>query len=293
MSRSLNSKRSKVRFDSAPLILYHHSMKLFVIGAGNMGSAIIEALLDASEPLFESVNVMDHSEEKCARLRAKGAITFYSLESMIFEANSVVLVAVKPQDIDTVLEALTPRLHPESLVISIAAGVSIQRLQNKTLHPSVVRVLPNTPALIRSGVSVWMPSQEVTPHQKHTAESLFKVLGLTIEASSEDHLDAIGVLTGCGPAYTFYFIESLVQAVVALNVPEKDAVSLALQTLLGSTLLAQKQATTLSEIQTLRANVTSKGGITEKAIDVFESHDFKATVEAALKAAYDRTKELS
>lgn len=267
-------------------------MKLLVIGAGNMGSAMVKALLKRSDPLFDSIEVLSRSPEKAAAVEQCGAKWVRDWNEVHLETSDMVLVAVKPQDIDGVLEILGMKLRPENLLVSVAAGVSLERLQSKSDHGAVVRVMPNTPTLIGEGASGWIASPEVTASQKSTLETMLETFGIAMEVEHEDHMDAVTALSGSGPAYVFYFLEALVEGAMALGLSQEQAHGLALQTVLGAAELAMGQAVDLEGLKTLRAQVTSKGGTTERAIGVFDSQGLKSLVKEAMKAAYVRAKEL-
>lgn len=267
-------------------------MKLIVIGCGNMGSAIVQAVLRQTPRRFETVNVFDLNTEKRAILEEKGALALASLEDLGIDDESVVLVAVKPQDLTPVLQALRPQWKPRALLISIAAGVPLRRLQEESGHSAVVRVMPNTPAMIGAGASGWFAAEVVTADHKQAVEDLLQSFGIAFEVSSEDELDKLTALSGSGPAYVFYFLEALVQGGVSLGLSSEMSHALAIQTVVGSAALAQKESHDEMSLQTLRANVTSKGGTTERAIATLDQHELKKTISEAMHAAYRRAKEL-
>ena len=256
-------------------------MKLLVIGFGNMGSAIVKALLKAPDKLFEEILVMDHSEGK-GRVAQEMGLRVVS----DFEPADVVLLAVKPQDIEDVM----PKIKAD-LVISIAAGVSLTRLSNGISSGQVVRVMPNTPALVGTGASGWVAAPQVSADQKSLVKKMLETFGVAIEVKNDDQIDAVTALSGSGPAYVFYFIESLVAGAVELGLSEDEAQKLAVQTVLGGAELA-KSAAGAEELIQLRENVTSKGGTTEKALQHLEAGDFKNLITGAMESAYNRAKQL-
>jgi len=262
------------------------------LGCGNMGSAIAESLLCLKKPLFKSLQILDPHPEKCTSLKKMGAKIIPSLKAVKIEADTVTMIAVKPQDVDPLLKQLRPHLHPQSLLISIAAGVTLKRLQKNSGHFRVVRVMPNTPALIQKGASAWIASSSVTAAQKKAVQRMLESFGIAIEVRREQDMDAVTALSGSGPAYVFYFLEALVQGAMKLGLSSDPAQKLAIQTLIGGSELALRQAKTLDDLIALRAKVTSKGGTTERAIAVFEKKQFKKIVGEALKAAFDRAQEL-
>lgn len=261
-------------------------MKLLVIGFGNMGSAVVKALSGADVPLFDKILIMDRSADKKHFVQKMGHKWVNN-----FVKTDVVLIAVKPQDITKVLEDLKKILTPKTLVISIAAGVSLERLAKGLGHDRVVRVMPNTPALVNMGASGWVASKAVTKVQKKLVKKILESLGAVIEVKNDDEIDMVTALSGSGPAYVFYFMESLVEGAVKLGLFEPDALKLAIQTVRGGAELA-KGVGELNELKQLRKNVTSKGGTTEQALSFMEKGGFKKIIAEAMLAAYKRAKEL-
>lgn len=293
-------------------------MKLLLIGCGTMGGAIVRAVLDGKHGrLFESVTVVDPNEAKMATFKERGCEVATSLEELrgrannrpTVEPNTMVVLAVKPQDVDEALAALkkcwkkqgtrgqdTKSSHG-SFLVSVAAGVSMERLRNGSGCEAVVRVMPNTPAQVGLGASGWMAAPVLTVEQKSAVVALLDLLGVSVEVSSEDELDAVTALSGSGPAYVFYFMEALVEGAEKLGLPREAAMRLAVQTVKGAAVLAEgggetKSSATLEGLKSLRAQVTSKGGTTEQAIGVLEEAALKTAVHAAMRAAYERAKEM-
>lgn len=266
-------------------------MKLLAIGFGNMGSAMIKALHERETPLFDSIAVLDHSDEKRQVAREMGLEVWETLESAVIDDETVILLAVKPQDMDSVLEGLKGKMYSGALVVSIAAwGVTLEGLRAALSHDALVRVMPNTPALVGKAASGWIASDAVTEAHRDLVKNMLESFGVAVEVNSEDDLDKVTALSGSGPAYVFYFLEALIEGATELGLSEEQATQLALQTVLGGAELA-KTTDGLSGLKDLRAKVTSKGGTTEQAVNVFEDQNFKKIVQEAMKAAYDKTKE--
>ena len=262
-------------------------MKLIVIGCGNMGTAMVNAM--SNELLFDDIEVYDRSGGK---YKVLGDVTMLeSLEETFIDEETTVLIAVKPQDIDEVLGMLKGRLVSETLLISIAAGVSIERLQKGAECDAVVRVMPNTPATVGKGMSAWFASPAASKEHCDLVRAMLSSFGMELEVFSEDDIDKVTALSGSGPAYFFYFLEALIAGGKALGIPEDQALKLAVQTVVGGAKMASR-VNSLSDLEQLRANVTSKGGTTERAIGVFDERSLKSVVSDAMKAAYDRAKEL-
>ena len=251
-----------------------------------MGTAIASGLKRSFDAL-SSLTVCERNVDRHESLR--------SLEIDVTESNTnackdadVVLLAVKPQDFESL--NIADDLKEDAIVISIMAGVSMRKIRTVLNdHGPIVRVMPNLPALIGKGVSGFFASN-LSPDQKQTVESILKTLGLAVEVKEEDDIDKITALSGSGPAYVFYFLESLRDAAVDLGLDKQTAENLALETLLGS---AEYFKNGTSSLEELRERVTSKGGTTEKALQVLHNCGFKESLAQATKAAYERAKELS
>ena len=203
--------------------------------------------------------------------------------------SDVVVLAIKPQNLVGVMAELSGQLEPAQLVLSIIAGARIDTLRRGLKHSCVVRAMPNTPAQIGEGMSVWTATDEVNEQQKAWASSILGAMGREIYVDDEKYLDMATAVSGSGPAYVFLFMESLVNAAVDIGLPQDIAQELVLGTVLGSGHFAQKSDKELAE---LRRMVTSPGGTTAEALLQFEKGKFADLVKRAVKAAYNKAKEL-
>jgi pyrroline-5-carboxylate reductase len=262
-------------------------VKLSFIGGGNMASALIGGLL-AQGRSRDEITVVEISPEARERLEKKFAVqTFAALKDAVL--NDCLVLAVKPQQVKEVAQQLAP-LSATALVISIAAGIRTDDLSRWLGgHSSIVRVMPNTPALVRSAISALYAMPAVTQEQKQAAEAILAAVGQTLWIEDESQMDAITGISGSGPAYVFYFLEALQQAAQRLGFDAVKARELALTTFRGAVKLAGESS---EDFAALRAKVTSKGGTTERAIQTMESADVKASIERAVLAAAARSKEL-
>lgn len=257
------------------------------LGFGNMGMAIYKGLIAAGtiradQALLydvdaEKLSAADPASRRCDSLADLGA------------HSSVVLLATKPQDMAAALEQLATVADPDILYISIAAGISIEFIQQRVGRMArVARVMPNTPALLGVGAAGMTFSDSCSADDRLVTTAIFEAIGIA-EVVAESQLDAVTALSGSGPAYFFYFVESMVNAAVALGLPEETARRLAIQTALGAGRMLAESGENPS---TLRERVTSKGGTTFAALEVFRAHDFHSIVESAMRAAAQRSKEL-
>lgn len=267
-------------------------MDLLVLGCGNMGSAIVQALARRDVPLFKTTWVHDMSPGKMQALSSAGAQALPSLDTLPTQEPLAILIAVKPQDIDPALSLLKGKLPQGSLAISIAAGVSHARLCEGLGMSAVVRVMPNTPALVGAGASAWFAPATVTAAERTVVRDLLESFGVAVEVENEDQLDAVTALSASGPGYVFYLLEAFTEAGTALGLSSEVAQQLAVQTFLGSAQLAQSNAKTLEDLKTLRDQVTSKGGTTAAGLAVFDHDQMKPLIQKTLRAAYQRAQEL-
>jgi pyrroline-5-carboxylate reductase len=184
---------------------------------------------------------------------------------------------------------LKGHLKPAQLVLSIIAGKRVDTLVQGLGHQAVVRAMPNTPAQIGQGMTMWTATEDVTPAQRLNAESILMVMGQAVYAGREDYLDMATAVSGSGPAYVFMFMEALTQAGRDIGLPEELARLLVLQTVAGSAAFAKQSPKSLAELRTM---VTSPGGTTAAALKVFEEGKYSQLVEQAVAAAYRRAQEL-
>ncbi|MDR2220950.1 MAG: pyrroline-5-carboxylate reductase [Methylobacillus sp.] len=262
-------------------------MKISFIGGGNMARALIGGLI-AQGRAPDDISVIELDADKRRQLHAEYGIAASDQIPGTASADIVVL-AVKPQQLRDIAIFLGSVLRKQ-LVISVAAGIrSSDLIRWLGGYDAVIRVMPNTPAQIRSGVSALFAASGVSADQRTQAETIFSAVGSTIWLDDETQMDAVTAVSGSGPAYVFYFVEAMQQAARELGLSDAQARELSLQTFLGASQLAL-QSTELPE--TLRAQVTSKGGTTERALLSMENSGVKAAIIQALRAAAERSREL-
>jgi len=264
-------------------------MKIAFIGGGNMGEAMLSAVLDKGLSTPEAISVSDIKESRCQYLEQKYGVMVTSSNRLAAEKGDIVVLAIKPQDLAAVMAELNGNLKSTQLVLSIIAGVRIETLCQGLNYSSVVRVMPNTPAQIGQGMSVWTATAEVGDEQKRWASSILGAMGKEIYVSDERYLDMATAVSGSGPAYVFLFMESLIDAAVHIGLPLDIAQELVLQTLLGSGHFMERSSKSPAE---LRKMVTSPGGTTAEALLQFEKGQFSELVKRAVTAAYNRAGEL-
>ncbi len=263
-------------------------MNVTFIGGGNMASAMIGGLLRKGwQP--GAITVVEIAAPARAQLESRLKVkTAPGIDAAAASAACIVL-AVKPQQMRAVALELGPLLG-EQLVLTIAAGIRLADLSRWLGgYSRIVRVMPNTPALVLAGVSGLCAAPNVSAKDRAAAERILGAVGATVWLEREDQLDAVTAVSGSGPAYVFYFIEALEKAATGLGLREDAARKLALQTFAGAVKLALEAGESPAE---LRARVTSRGGTTERALQALDSDGVKAAIARAVRAAAERSREL-
>jgi len=265
-------------------------MKITFIGGGAMGEAMLSALLGKGLTTTREVCVSDVSDARRSHLAQKYGVAVTENNRQAVNEGDIVVLAVKPQNLTGLMAEISGRLKPGQLVLSIIAGAGIETLCQGLNYRLVVRVMPNTPAQIGEGMSVWTATPEVTAAQKERASSILGAMGREIYVDEEKYLDMATAVSGSGPAYFFLFVESLVESAVAIGLAREVAEELVLQTMLGSGHLLRKSGKPPAELRRL---VTSPGGTTAAALLQFEKGDLANLVKQAVSAAYHRARELA
>lgn len=264
-------------------------MKITFIGGGNMATALIGGLVKGAVA-GNDICVVEPDARKCEQLKTDFGVA--AAMDLALAANSdVVVLAVKPQQLREVAQQLSTYLSTNTMVISIAAGIRLQDLQRWLAgHGKLVRVMPNTPALVGAGVSGIFAAAAVDAAGRSQAATILEAVGSVVWLDTEEQIDSVTAVSGSGPAYVFYFIEALQAAAEAQGFAAEAARELALQTFAGSLKLALNSP---DEVSVLRAKVTSKGGTTERAIKVMESEGIKASIQLAVEGAAERSREMA
>ena len=257
------------------------------IGGGNMAQALIGGLISRGLPPSR-ITVSD-PVEKVRLFLADKEVQVTEDNSAVIQNADIVLFAVKPQVLAQVLKPLKG-LFKDKLVISIVAGAEISTLAALLDTDRIVRVMPNTPALVQTGAHGLYANAVVDAHDRELASQVLAATGLTLWVNSEAQMDAVTALSGSGPAYFFYMMESMIRAGKNLGLDEKTATALTLQTALGA---AQMAITSANTPAVLRKNVTSPNGTTQAALEVFDRAQISQNIQAALAAAQKRSQELA
>jgi pyrroline-5-carboxylate reductase len=272
------------------------------IGAGNMGEAIIGAILKAKIFTKTDVWISDINEERLSQMESIYGVQTTCDNAALFSRCDIIILAVKPQQMTDILTQIAPRekgaLTGTKLVISIAAGIRIEKIEavlyaalsaEERAGIPVIRVMPNTPALVLQGVSGMSANRHATAEDVETARQILAAMGTAVLFDEAD-LDAVTALSGSGPAYVFYLAESMINAGTQLGLSKENARELAIGTIKGAAALMEQRDESPED---LRRKVTSPGGTTEAAFKVLGKNNVRDTIVEAIKAAAERSKELS
>jgi pyrroline-5-carboxylate reductase len=264
-------------------------VRITFIGGGVMAEAMLSRALAERIVVNEDVCVAEPLADRRDYLARTHNVTVTPSNAEATKGSGLIIVAVKPQQFISMAQEISGILDKTQTVLSIVAGLAVTTITKALKHKAVIRVMPNTPAQIGAGMSVWTATSDVPTVARGAAQALLGVLGKEWYVEDEHYLDMATALSGSGPAYVFAFIESLIEAGVYLGMPRDMAHTTALQTVLGS---AQLASDTGENPALLRARVTSPGGTTAEALRALEARGFRATILEAVVAAHRKAREL-
>ena len=263
-------------------------MKVAVIGGGTMGGALVKSILRARLAAKGDIIVSDVSQERRETARKRFGVAVSGDNAAAIKDADAVILAVKPQEMDEVLDQLSGHLVSQ-LVISIAAGVTLETISRRLRYDAVVRAMPNTPAQVGRGMTVWTSSGEPAAGRHDMARRILASLGEEMYLKDERYLDMATAISGSGPAYVFLFIEALIDAGVHIGLPRDTAQKLVIETVAGSAEAMKKMARHPAE---LRNMVTSPGGTTTEALYHLESGGLRSLIISAVLAAHEKARSL-
>lgn len=265
-------------------------MNITFVGGGNMATALIAGLHRARPGQLE-LRVADPSEEARKQMVREFAIETFRDAREAVRAADVIVLAVKPQDMASVLEELADVVEAGQLVLSIAAGTTVGELESALgAHHPVVRAMPNTPALIGKGICGLYASPNCRPHHREQAERILRAAGETMWIEDESMMDVVTAVSGSGPAYFFLLTEALAAAGTELGLSREDALRLAARTAEGAGAMLSESE---ESAEALRRRVTSPGGTTEAGVELLEESGFRELIRDAVAAATRRGRELA
>lgn len=271
----------------------NNELNIAFIGGGNMATALASGLI-GKHCAARDIHVVDINADVLGQWAEKGA-SVASQPDASLASRRVWILSVKPQYLKTAVQACQPFLQADTLVISVAAGISgttLSRWLGSAEQPwtRLIRCMPNTPALIGAGAAGLMALEGATSEDKEIADQLMRSVGQLVWVESDEQIDAVTALSGSGPAYVFLFLQALIEGATRLGLSEKQARTLALATVGGANQLAELSH---EDLETLRKRVTSEGGTTAAALAILERDGFASTVHSAMAAAKMRAAQLS
>ena len=266
-------------------------MKIAVLGAGNMGISFSRSFLKYELIKPKNLHLITRSDHKKTKL----ADSFPDSEISTFEEiknleADLIIIAVKPQDFAFVAENLPFNIPEKSLVLSIMAGISIEKIQNLLDHKFVVRAMPNSPTLLGMGITGYTAASGITFSELMNIERLLNSTGRSVYLEDESLLDGVTALSGSGPAYFYYIIDAMIKAGTEMGIDENLSKLFVKQTMLGAYHLINNSDKSLEE---LIKDVASKGGTTEAALKTFDENELKTVLKKGILAAENRAKELN
>ncbi|HAA95792.1 MAG TPA: pyrroline-5-carboxylate reductase [Dehalococcoidia bacterium] len=264
-------------------------MKVAFIGGGKMAEAILHGVLSGKLATPADISVGEPVPARRDYLTSQFGVNAYADNLKTASGSDLVVLAVKPQDLGGVMGQLKGNLNADQAALSIVAGAKMETLSNGLGHDSVVRVMPNTPAQIGAGMTLWTCSDGVGDGSKELIKSVLGTIGQEIYVSDEKYMDMATALSASGPAYIFLFIEAMIDAGVYVGMPRDMARTLALQTMYGSTKLVMETGMHPAELKDM---VVSPGGTTAEAMRVLEDQGVPAAIVSAIDAAYKKSIQL-
>jgi len=264
-------------------------MKIAFLGSGNMGEAMISALLSRGGVSHDMVIACDIDQDRLDRIAEKYKVNCAVDIDKAIAGCDVIVLSIKPQVLGNVMKELKGQLQEGQLVVSIVAGAKLQTLVEGLGHERVVRVMPNTPAQVGEGMSEWTAASAVSREQKDMVQTILRAMGKEIYFSDEKYVDMATAISGSGPAFIFLVMEALTDAAVHIGLPREMAEELVIQTVLGSAHLTRESGKHPAE---LRNSVTSPGGTTAEGLLALEEGGVRAIFAQAVIAAYEKAKLL-
>lgn len=265
------------------------SGRFAILGVGMMGGAILKGVLGSGFFKPEDVTVYDIDTTKVNAFKEAYGIGMARSNRDAVTGAKTVLLAIKPQYLNPVLDEIADVLDSDAVVVSIAVGVPLGHLQEHLGTANIVRVMPNTPAQVGQGVSGYVASPAVSAQDKQFVHELLTQIGTAIELANEDQLDQLGAISGSGPAFVYLFMEAMIDAGVHLGLARTVAQELVVQTVLGSAAYIKERS---AHPAVLRNEVTSPGGTTAEGLYFLEKENLRGAVARCVWGSYERTRQI-
>jgi pyrroline-5-carboxylate reductase len=266
-------------------------MKIAILGAGNMGLSFSKSFLKYELIKPENLHLITRNQSKFSKIAEEFPKSKISTFDEVTELNAdLIIISVKPQDFNHVAENFRFRLKDNQMVLSIMAGIKINKIQQLLHHPLVVRVMPNSPTLLGMGITGYTSASGISFSQLINIERLLNSTGRSVYLENEELLDGVTALSGSGPAYFYYIVDAMIKAGVEMGIDENLSKLFVTQTMLGAYHLINNSDKNLEE---LIKDVASKGGTTEAALKTFNENNFKDILKKGILNAKKRAKELN
>lgn len=265
-------------------------MKILIIGGGNMGLTYAKSLLHAHIVDEENLMILEKSNEKAESIKELKVGTVFGEPGEYIKKADLIILAVKPQDASVLFPKIKPFVDHQQVILSIMAGVPIQKISEAIGSKKIIRSMPNLPAQVGSGMTVYTSSEEVTRIELVMVQNILNSTGKTIYVDKETLIDASTAISGSGPAYVFYYIQSLIDTAQKLGFSKSQAELLSYSTFKGTIDLFKKHDFSCEE---WISKVASRGGTTEAALKSYSENDVKTKLSEAYTAAFNRARELS
>lgn len=264
-------------------------MKVMIMGFGNMGKTYANSFISSRFIKPDDIYVLSRNEVSGDGQFGIPTSNFFTTPTSIITELDIIILSVKPQDFTTLAQTVQPYLNKNQLVLSVMAGVTIQRIQNELHVQKIIRSMPNIPTQIGMGMTVFSAAPDVDRKELFIVQNLINTTGKSVYVEKEELLNAATAISGSGPAYVFYFMNAMIQAAVELGFNESEAELLVNQTFMGS--VAIQNSYSLSNEEWIK-KVASKGGTTESALQIFQVTQVKEAIVKAIHSANNRAIEL-
>jgi pyrroline-5-carboxylate reductase len=261
-------------------------MNISFIGTGIMASSIIKCITEKGLYRKEEITGSGPRLKSLEEVKKRFGINITQKNTDAAKFGDIIILSIKPQVFQAIAKEIKDSINDNQMIVSIMAGVDIETLQRELLHKKIVRAMPNTPAQISEGMTIWTSTKEIKENEKDEVKKIFSSMGKELYFEEEQYVDMATALTGTGPAYVFLFLEAMIAAGVHLGFSRRDARELVYQTTLGSVLFAINSEKHTSE---LRDMVTSPGGTSADALYEMEKGSFRTIIEKAVYSAFKRT----
>ncbi len=265
-------------------------MKILIVGGGNMGLTYAKSLLNAHIVTEDSLMVLEKSNEKATKIKTLNVGTVFGEPDNYIKEADLIILAVKPQDSGVLFEKIKDYIDHQQVVLSIMAGIPISKISEAVGSKKIIRAMPNLPAQVGSGMTVYTSSEDVTRIELVMVQNILNSTGKTIYVDEEKLIDASTAISGSGPAYVFFYIQSLIDTAQNLGFNKSESELLAYTTFKGAIDLFNKNNFSCEE---WISKVASRGGTTEAALNSYKQDDVARQLQKAYESAYNRARELS